>query len=73
MAELEEGWLVRSLFREDLLSLPEISRRLYRHRSWVWRRLMLVEALDPIVQNRGNQLVISLGKAPAAMPTRSSA
>ncbi len=50
LAELEEGWLVRSLFREDLLSLPEISRRLYRHRSWVWRRLMLVEALDPIVQ-----------------------
>ena len=41
---------MRSLFREDLLSLPEISRRLYRHRSWVWRRLMLVEALDPIVQ-----------------------
>ncbi len=31
--------------------------------------LELNKALDPIVQNRGNQLVISLGKAPAAMPT----
>lgn len=50
LTELEEGWLVRSLYREDKLAQPEIARRMNRHKSWVWRRLMLVEALDPIVQ-----------------------
>jgi len=50
LTELEEAWLVRSLHREDRLSQPEIARRMHRHKSWVFRRLMLVEALDPIVQ-----------------------
>ncbi len=50
LTELEEAWLVRSLYREDGLSQPEIARRMSRHKSWVWRRLMLVESLDPIVQ-----------------------
>lgn len=50
LTELEEAWLVRSLYRDDGLSQPEIARHLYRHKSWVCRRLMLVEALDPVVQ-----------------------
>jgi ParB-like chromosome segregation protein Spo0J len=50
LTELEEGWLVRSLYREDRLSLPEIARLMGRHKSWVWRRLMLVEALEVTVQ-----------------------
>lgn len=50
LTELEEAWLVRSLYREDRLSQPEIARRMSRHKSWVWRRLMLVESLDPVVQ-----------------------
>lgn len=50
LTALEEGWLVRSLYREDGLSLPEIARRMVRHRSWVWRRLVLVEVLDTTVQ-----------------------
>jgi ParB-like chromosome segregation protein Spo0J len=50
LTELEEAWLVRSLYRDDRLSQPEIARRMGRHKSWVWRRLMLVEALDPVVQ-----------------------
>lgn len=50
LTELEEAWLVRSLYREDRLAQPEIARRMNRHKSWVWRRLMLVEALDPLVQ-----------------------
>lgn len=50
LTELEEGWLVRSLYRDDAMSLPQIGLSMGRHRSWVWRRLMLVEALDPIVQ-----------------------
>jgi ParB-like chromosome segregation protein Spo0J len=51
LTELEEAWLVRSLYREDRLALPEIARQMGRHRSWVWRRLMLVESLDPLVQS----------------------
>ena len=50
LTELEEAWLVRSLYREDRVSQPEIARRMGRHKSWVWRRLMLVESLDPMVQ-----------------------
>jgi ParB-like chromosome segregation protein Spo0J len=50
LSELEEGWLVRSLYREDGLTQPVIAQRLGRHKSWVCRRLMLVEALDPAVQ-----------------------
>lgn len=50
LTELEEAWLVRSLYREDRLSQPEIARRIGRDKSWVWRRLMLVESLDPVVQ-----------------------
>jgi ParB-like chromosome segregation protein Spo0J len=50
LTELEEGWLVRSLYREDRLSQPEIARRMSRHKSWVFRRLMLVEALEPALQ-----------------------
>jgi len=50
LTELEEAWLIRSLYREDHLSQPAIAARLGRHKSWVFRRLMLVEALDPVVQ-----------------------
>ena len=50
LTELEEGWLVRSLYRDDHLSQPEIARRLDRHKSWVCRRLILVEALDLAIQ-----------------------
>ena len=50
LTELEEAWLVRSLYRDDGLGQPEIARRMSRHKSWVWRRLMLVESLEPAVQ-----------------------
>ena len=50
LTELEEAWLVRSLFREDRVAQSEIARRMGRHKSWVWRRLMLVESLDLEVQ-----------------------
>lgn len=50
LTEIEEAWVVRSLYREDRLSQPEIARRMSRHKSWVCRRLMLVEALDVTVQ-----------------------
>ena len=50
LTELEEAWLVRSLYRDDGLGQPEIARRMNRHKSWVCRRLMLVESLEPAVQ-----------------------
>jgi ParB-like chromosome segregation protein Spo0J len=50
LTELEEGWLIRSLYREDHLQQGVIAQRLGRHKSWVCRRLMLVETLDQAVQ-----------------------
>jgi ParB-like chromosome segregation protein Spo0J len=50
LSELEEGWLVRSLHRDDRLTQPEIGQLLGRHKSWVCRRLALVEGLDDVVQ-----------------------
>jgi hypothetical protein len=46
LSELEEAWLVRSLYREDLLTQPQISVLLGRHKSWVCRRLTLAEELS---------------------------
>lgn len=50
LTELEEAWLVRSLYREDHLTQPEIARRLSRDKSWVSRRLLVAEGLDDAVQ-----------------------
>jgi ParB/RepB/Spo0J family partition protein len=50
LTEIEEGWLVRSLCRDDGLRQDQVARRLGRHKSWVCRRLMLVESLDQAVQ-----------------------
>lgn len=46
LAEIEEAWLVRSLYREDRLSQPQIAVLLTRHKSWVCRRLALAESLS---------------------------
>jgi hypothetical protein len=46
LGELEEAWLVRSLYREDRLSQPQIAVLLTRHKSWVCRRLALAESLS---------------------------
>ena len=51
LSELEEAWLVRSLYREDALTQPQIGRLLGRHKSWVSRRLLLAEGLDEAVQS----------------------
>jgi hypothetical protein len=50
LTELEEGWLVRSLHRDDGLSQGAMAQRLGRHKSWVCRRLLLVEGLETAVQ-----------------------
>jgi ParB-like chromosome segregation protein Spo0J len=43
--ELEEAWIVQALVREDGLSQLEAGELLGRHKSWVCRRLALLEKL----------------------------
>ena len=47
LSEIEEAWLVRSLYREDKLSQGQIARLLDRSdKSWACRRLALAEDLS---------------------------
>ena len=46
LQELEEAWLVQALVREDGLSQVETAELLGRHKSWVCRRLALLEKLS---------------------------
>jgi ParB-like chromosome segregation protein Spo0J len=41
----EEAWIVHALVREDGLTQDEVAELLSRHKSWVCRRLALVEKL----------------------------
>ena len=47
---LEEAWIVRALHRDHHVSQGAIAAHLRCHKSWVCRRLVLVEALDASVQ-----------------------
>jgi len=52
LCDLEEAWLVKSLYREDKLGQPQIALLLGCHKSWVCRRLALAEALtDEVTAN----------------------
>ena len=42
---LEEAWLAYALVREDGLSQSEVAELLGKHKSWVCRRLALLERL----------------------------
>jgi ParB-like chromosome segregation protein Spo0J len=44
--ELEEAWIVQALVREDGLSQTDVAELLGRHKSWVCRRLALLEKLS---------------------------
>jgi hypothetical protein len=44
--ELEEAWVVQGLVRDDALTQVEAARLLGRHKSWVCRRLALLEKLS---------------------------
>jgi ParB family transcriptional regulator, chromosome partitioning protein len=48
--ELEEAWIVQALVREDGLSQTEVAELLGRHKSWVCRRLALLEKLSTDVR-----------------------
>jgi ParB-like chromosome segregation protein Spo0J len=49
-SELEEAWIVQALVREDGLSQVEAARLLNKHKSWVCRRLALLERLGEAAQ-----------------------
>jgi ParB/RepB/Spo0J family partition protein len=51
LQELEEAWLVQALVREDGLSQVETAALLGRHKSWVCRRLALLEKLSAEVRS----------------------
>jgi ParB/RepB/Spo0J family partition protein len=50
LTALEEAWIVRALHRDHQMTQGAIAALLRCHKSWVCRRLMLVEALDSCVQ-----------------------
>ena len=43
--EWEEAWIVHSLVREDGMTQVEVAELLGHHKTWVCRRLALVEKL----------------------------
>lgn len=45
--ELEEAWIIHALVIEDGLQQTEVAHMLGRHKSWVNRRLALIERLSP--------------------------
>jgi hypothetical protein len=48
--ELEEAWIVQALVRDDGLTQVEAAHLLGQHKSWVCRRLALLEKLSPAVK-----------------------
>jgi ParB-like chromosome segregation protein Spo0J len=43
--ELEEAWIIHALVREDGMAQVEVAELLGKHKSWVCRRLALIERL----------------------------
>jgi len=60
--QLEEAWIVQALVREDGLSQPAAAQLLGRHKSWVCRRLALLEKLSREVREE-----LGLGLISASM------
>jgi len=48
--ELEEAWIVQGLVRDDQMTQVEAAQLLGRHKSWVCRRLALLEKLSVAVK-----------------------
>jgi hypothetical protein len=69
--ELEEAWVVQGLVREDGLTQVEAAHLLGRHKSWVCRRLALLEKLSVAVKEdlRLGLLGPSLARQLTRLPT----
>jgi hypothetical protein len=68
--EMEEAWVVQSLHREDGLMQTEIAVLLGRDKSWVSRRISLIERLSEEVQEdiRLGLVPVMTGRALAKLP-----
>jgi len=62
-SELEEAWIVQALVREDGLSQVEAAQLLNKHKSWVCRRLALLERLCEAAQVELRLGLLSAGLA----------
>ncbi len=70
ISDLEEGMVVHSLCREDGLSQVEVALLLGRHKSWVCRRLSLIERLcdEALEHIRLDLISTSIGREMARLP-----
>jgi len=70
ISDLEEGMVVQSLCREDGLSQVEVAVLLGRHKSWVCRRLSLIERLcdEALEHIRLGLIPTSIGRELARLP-----
>jgi ParB-like chromosome segregation protein Spo0J len=62
-SELEEAWIVQALVREDGLSQVDAAQLLGKHKSWVCRRLALLERLGVEAQAELRLGLLSAGLA----------
>ncbi len=70
ISEIEEAMILSSLYREDGLTQTEIALLLGRHKSWVSRRITLIERLCDEVRDdvRLGLLPQSMGRELAMLP-----
>jgi len=70
VTDLEEAMVVQSLFREDGLTQVEIATLLARHKSWVCRRISLIERLceEALGHIRLGLVSTSIGRELARLP-----
>jgi ParB-like chromosome segregation protein Spo0J len=73
--ELEEAWIVYALVREDGMSQVEAAALLGRHKSWVCRRLALLERLADAAQEdlRLGLLSVSVARQVVRLPAGNQA
>jgi len=70
ITDLEEAMVCESLYREDRLAQLEIATLLGRHKSWVSRRLSLIQRLgeDAVNHLRLGLITSSIGRELARLP-----
>jgi len=70
MSDLEEAWVVASLVRGNKLRQIEVAALLGKHKSWVTRRLQLIERLDEHVVDdlRLGLLSVTMARELARLP-----
>jgi ParB-like chromosome segregation protein Spo0J len=70
ISDLETAMVIRSLHRDDALSQVEIGALLGRHKSWVCRRLSLIERLSDEVTDhlKLGLITMTIGRELARLP-----